>query len=1147
MSLHFILGGSGSGKSAFIYQHIIRQSLDNPEKKYLVIVPEQSTLQTTREIILHHPAKGILNIDVLSFHRLSARVFEEAGAGGEKVLSETGKNLVIRRAASGIRDSLPWLGAKLERQGYVSQVKSILSELAQYEVTPGMLRALAEERESIAENGGRTQHLHAGTSLLDMKLSDIALLQEAFDEARRGLFITAEEVPALLARYAPQSRLLAGCTLVFDGFTGFTPVQMTAIRALLRCAAEVFVTVTVPEHEEVFGKIREHELFALSKRTIQALAKMASEEGVPVAPLQWIGPDHGRHMPGSELSRLEKGFLRPAPKREEHEAGRERQVRIVQLPDPAAEAAFAVATARSLIRDEGYDPSEIGLICSDLSEYAPHLIRAFERAHIPCFIDRKEPVLMNPCLEFIRAATEAADKNFSYVSVMRLLRTGLTDLSREETDLLETYLLASGVRSFSGWKKPWVRVVRSLTPEQLETVNSMRERFVSGMEAFMKAFSSKEETIHTYTAALTGLLESFEIEAKLQDASRRPTGLGRSQTARKDAEYDHVFESVRKVMDEADMLLGEGRVCREEYVRILEAGFEQAQIGMLPAMSDQVHVGDLLRSRPGSLKALLFLGMNEGLVPSAAGSGGLLTERDREVLGAYGIRLSPTMREDIYIQRFYLYLGLTRPSRRLYLTFSAGDSAGNPVSPSPILREVRRVLEEVKVETVREPLKLTLEDAVKDIALQVGRGELPGKGPAFEKMLNQLEKAGVSMPLTRVLAHGGISCSDEQITAGTAHVLYGEGMTGSVSRMDSFAQCPFRHFLAYGLTLREREEFTVRTLDTGTLFHDALERFGRYMNTDHAYDWRTVSDEQASRLVYRCVEESGLELFQGLFSDTERNRFAKERVAKILSDSVWVMLRQVRAGDQTPYFFETGFADKGVKGRIDRIDICERGDQVYAAVVDYKSGKQKFDLRLIRDGRTLQLPVYLGNALRFLRKRYPGKEIIPAGMLYYHLKEPVYQAKAGSFPSSEQITEGLLEALRPSGIVNLEPDALNTFAEDEQIRNLIIPGPKYNRDGSLSARSPLAATGRQLGSIVSFTERKMEEMRESILGGTIKAEPYRDQKGTVCAWCPYRSACSFDLRLPGASCRYKTGDDPAEILRNMSREEEKQNSQPQEE
>ena len=170
MALHFILGGSGSGKSTFLFQNIIRQSIERPDRKYLVIVPEQSTLQTTRQIVMQHPAKGILNIDVLSFNRLSYRVIEQTGPGMQTVLTETGKNLVLRKAASQIRNELPWLGGRLDRQGYVSQVKSVLSELAQYEVSSDMLREMAE----------------AGPdrSLLSMKLTDLARLKDSFDDAK---------------------------------------------------------------------------------------------------------------------------------------------------------------------------------------------------------------------------------------------------------------------------------------------------------------------------------------------------------------------------------------------------------------------------------------------------------------------------------------------------------------------------------------------------------------------------------------------------------------------------------------------------------------------------------------------------------------------------------------------------------------------------------------------------------------------------------------------------------------------------------------------------------------------------------------------------------------------------------------------------
>ena len=97
MALQFVLGPSGAGKSHFIYEKILKESLEHPEQKYLVIVPEQFTLQTQRELVNLHPRKGLLNVDVLSFNRLAYRVFSETGGNTLPVLEETGKSLVLQR------------------------------------------------------------------------------------------------------------------------------------------------------------------------------------------------------------------------------------------------------------------------------------------------------------------------------------------------------------------------------------------------------------------------------------------------------------------------------------------------------------------------------------------------------------------------------------------------------------------------------------------------------------------------------------------------------------------------------------------------------------------------------------------------------------------------------------------------------------------------------------------------------------------------------------------------------------------------------------------------------------------------------------------------------------------------------------------
>ena len=99
MSLQFVLGNSGSGKTEYIYDKVVKEAGLHPNKDYLVIVPEQFTLQTQQKLVELAPNHAIMNIDVLSFERLAYRVFDELGKTDVQVLDETGKNLVLRRIA----------------------------------------------------------------------------------------------------------------------------------------------------------------------------------------------------------------------------------------------------------------------------------------------------------------------------------------------------------------------------------------------------------------------------------------------------------------------------------------------------------------------------------------------------------------------------------------------------------------------------------------------------------------------------------------------------------------------------------------------------------------------------------------------------------------------------------------------------------------------------------------------------------------------------------------------------------------------------------------------------------------------------------------------------------------------------------------
>ena len=185
MSLQFIFGNSGSGKSHRLYRDIIEQSIRHPEKNYIVLVPEQFTMQTQKDLCLMHPRGGIMNIDVLSFGRLAHRVFEELG-----------QERILRKIAGNYEDQLTVLKGNLKKQGYISEVKSVISEFTQYGIG---FAELDEFMDGISPD-----------SYLHYKLRDIRTVYEGFEDYLSEKYITKEEMLDVLSSVVSRSEILKG-------------------------------------------------------------------------------------------------------------------------------------------------------------------------------------------------------------------------------------------------------------------------------------------------------------------------------------------------------------------------------------------------------------------------------------------------------------------------------------------------------------------------------------------------------------------------------------------------------------------------------------------------------------------------------------------------------------------------------------------------------------------------------------------------------------------------------------------------------------------------------------------------------------------------------------------------------------------------
>ena len=1092
MPLKFIFGPSGSGKSYQLYHQIIQDSMRHPERSYIVLVPEQFTMQTQKDLVLLHPRKGIMNIDVLSFGRLAYRVFEETGGNLLPVLDDEGKNLILRKIAGDYEKELKVLRGNMKKLGYISEVKSALSEFTQYDIGQ-------EELSQVMEEAGEGSRLY-------YKLRDIGILYRGFYDYLEKKYITKEELLDVLSRLVKRSKTLRDATIALDGFTGFTPVQNRLLGELLTYCREVFVTVTMDQREDPWRYDHPYQLFSLSKQMVTSLTRIAGELKVPIEEPEFLYdgvPQRFRSSPA--LAFLEWNLFRA-----EGDIYKEKTAAIGlhQARNPREEAFAAAGKIRSLVRRQGLRYREIGVITSSMETYGDYLEQAFEAYEIPVFMDHKRSILLNPFIEYIRSLLNMGVQNFTYESVFRFLRTNLAGFTYEETDRLENYVIGLGIKGYKRWQERWTRRLKGMKEEELEELNHFRVAFVEKVDGLMYVLRQRSKTVQDITQAVYEFMVQEELQLKLKKQEEAFQNRGELALAK---EYDQIYRILIQLFEKFVELLGDERVGLEEYCQLFDAGLEEARVGVIPPSVDQVVAGDMERTRLKDVKALFFVGANDVHLPGALTRTGLLSERDREVFGKRRISLAPGGKEQAYIQKFYLYTNLTKPSEYLEVYYSKVSPDGKSLRPSYLIQELRRLYPALEVED-EEKRKIQDGELTAPIGMDwlirglQGMGE--GMDPAWQELYTWYQKEpSWKQETERLLEAASYHCPKDSLTRKTAEKLYGKEFQDSITRMEKFSSCAFAHFMDYGLRLQERQEYDFEALDLGNICHSALELYSKKVEGETG-GWLGVSREKRRAYIDESVEEAAAGYGNSILYSSARNEYVIVRIKRMLERTVWALTRQLEAGDFRPSAYEQRFSG----GKIDRVDLCREGNKIYVKVLDYKTGMKAFDAGALYYGLQLQLMVYMSAAVRQEEKRNPDCEVIPAGVFYYRIWDPlVDRQKDGA------VEEAVLKELRPDGIVNLKEEALEHLDRTKAGESLAVP-VKFKKDGSLSKTSR-AVSDEEFRVMMDFAGEKVEENHQRILEGEIRPRPYRQGNTTGCDYCGYRHICGFDVRMPGFGYR----------------------------
>lgn len=1140
MPVRFVIGRAGTGKTVHCLNGMrdALRALPLEGPRLVLLVPEQVSLHMERSLLEGLTAAAAHRAEVLSFRRLAHRILSAYGDGGRTAISPTARSMLLRLLLARHRDALRYYQRGERFAGFVEHLGRTITEFIAEAVSPDCLDLPSDERDPARA----------------LKLHDLQLIYAAYlDALGPHRLDPSQHLDVARARLA-DCGWADGAHIRVDGFAGFSRQERLTLVELAAHAEQMEITLLIDRVDPPGPECPD--LFARTRRTMADLSDAFARCGVVVEPPLLLDRAPPRFAGSPVLAAVERRLFRDdAPDPPATCDG----VQLIRAADRRTEVDWAAAEILRLVR-RGESPlrfRDIAVIVRNLEAYHAPLAAAFRARGIPFFLDRRRSIAHHPLVELLRGMVALGADDYSVDAVRSVLKTGLVGLDDDAADELENHLVATAVAGRERWTaRDWTPPPRDRSAgtaygnARIGRVNRARRRFVDLLDPWVAAAR--------VTEAATGTEWCVRIRAALDRLDVAERIAGWAVDAERDGELDQgeahrqTWRDVSALLDDLETTFGDAAISLNELADVLESALGQLTLGLAPPMLDQVLVGTIERSRQPDLKAALVLGVNDGAFPAQPAEDPLLNDDDRDWLEQHGLRLGTPRRERVCDESMLFYIAVTRAGERLSVCYSAADEVGRELRPSPFLADLAAACGGLSARQIGDPYRdradwsiLTADDLAAQLAHEFRhRPEVPEDDTARRARWNSLydlsrgdeELQPALRRALRSLTYRNVASLSKAVADADA----ADPLEVSVSQLETYAACPFKHFAHYRLGLKERPQSSLAVTDVGTIHHAILERFivslverRQSLAEIDEHDLLAGLDD-SRRQVSESVPQAS-ELFHA------RDRYLAARGGRDLVRVLRDQQRVAQAGKFRPVRAEQAFGIAGglpaltvktrggrtvkLRGFIDRVDLAELSDELLGVVVDYKDTRDKrLDLSRVYHGLSLQLLGYL-LVLAQRGGTLAGRPIKPAGAFFVSLADRYESVK-----HPDDVSDDPKSAHRPRGLIG------ETYAD------VFEPVPsgwstRYSffrkTDGTIGRIDKTdVAPADSLDRLLAHTGEKLAEWADRILDGHIEVAPYRLKSFSPCSWCDYRGVCRFEPE--NAETRYLESMKRSEVFRRLA-------------
>lgn len=1152
MSVRLLIGRSGSGKTTLCLDEIRAKLAESPAGNPIIyLVPEQMTFLSEYELINTPGLGGMIRTQVFSFTRLAWRILQETGGMSRYHLNSTGISMLIQKIIEDKKEELHLFERAADKTGFISQMEQMLIEFKRYCVQPS---ELAEKQKHLSEK------------VLQDKLHDLQLIYEGFEEALFNKYIDTEDYFRLLSEKIAQSLYLKTAEIYIDGFYSFTPQEYMIIEQLMKHCQHV--TITLTQDRSFRGQTPDElDLFRLSGENCRTLYEIASVNGLNV---EEIMLNEQKRWSDESLQHLE-AYIDSHPA--QSYKGKS-SIYLAQAVNRRAEIEGVARNIKQLVLEKKYRYHDIALLMRNGQDYHELIETIFRDYEIPYFIDQKRTMLHHPLVELIRSVLEIINGNWRYEPVFRAIKTELLfpvgqqiEKLREQMDSLENYVLAYGIKGDKWTKRErWhYRRFHGLELENVAQTDRERQKeqelnelrlMVTAPILRLSRRLKKADSGRKLGEALYLFLEELEIPTQLEKWKLAEEEKGNLVKAR---EHDQAWNAMMEILDQFVEILGDESISLKSFSKIMDAGLEALRFSLVPPAIDQILAGDLEKSRLSDVKVTFIIGLNEGVLPAKFTDDGILADEDRERMLINGLKIAPSSRTRLLDEEFIAYKAFVTPSEALYISYPLANEEGKALMPSLYIKRMQELFpDHTEHFYMTDPAELSAKEQFDYIShpdrslsylttqLQLKKRNYP-LADFWWDVYNWYVTGANKETATRVLSSLDYKNPVKQLSGQVSHDLYGDMIQASVSRMELFNSCPFSHFAGHGLKLRDRKVFRLEAPDIGELFHAALNYIAETVMTNHL-SWSSLTREQSERLAKDAVEAIAPKLQNEILLSSNRHTYIKRKLEQIISRASIILSEQAKVSGFSPVGLELAFGPErelpplsfqlrnGTKmelvGRIDRVDKAEDESGVYLRVIDYKSSAKELNLGEVYYGMALQMLTYLDIIMSYSTTLI-GSEATPAGVLYFHVHNPMINAK--KIMTLEDLEQEMLKKFKMNGLMLGEENAIKLMDHTLETGKSIVVPAEIKKDGTLSKRSKVASM-QEFTDIRNYVRQMYVKTGNAITEGNVQISPYKMKDRSPCTFCSYKSVCQFDESMEKNQYRMLSPHSKEQALELMRKE-----------